>query len=75
MKLYGWAKNALKLQRAIAEANVAKKGNFTEEDVKEVYTKMGGLIDETYGSTASVDIEFTEEEAEVTKKKKSKKDA
>ena len=40
MKLYGWAKNALKLQRAIAEANVAKKGNFTEEDVKEQLYKF-----------------------------------
>lgn len=78
---YKWAKNILKLQRAIS---LSTQG--TEKDIMEKYISMGGLIDKEYAPEAPQDEvlpeiaeavaevipeeESTEEVKKVVKKKK-----
>lgn len=70
-KLYAWAVNPAKLQRAIAK--VAPK-NGTEEDIKAEYILIGGLVREAEEGVEEVSIEEKGTE-EAPKAKKVKKNA
>lgn len=64
IKIYPWAVNEDKLDRAVNELKASGE-NYTEEDVKALYIKFAGKVKE---------VEAVEEEAVEKPSKKSKKD-
>ena len=69
MKIYGWALNPLKLQRAIAKLNE----EATEDQVKVEYEAIGGLVNKEYEAPLKETNAETTTEAPKAKKAKSSK--
>ena len=69
MKIYGWALNSLKLQRAIAKAGA----EATEDQVKVEYEAIGGLVNKEYEAPLKETNAETTTEAPKVKKAKSSK--
>lgn len=63
---YSWVVNRTKLDRAVKELTVAGKP-ITEEAVKEIYVRLGGLILENAASEIKEEIQ---EEIKVKTKRK-----
>lgn len=47
MEQYLWAQNPIKLQRALADVQAIAGPKYTEQDVKNLYIRYGGLLHKT----------------------------